>query len=65
MEEMIAATSYWVEEIGNKDLEHYLNDPSGCRIAAFRKKAAVRHLRNCTMSSPHDDRLSPICWTWP
>jgi hypothetical protein len=64
MEEMIAATSYWVEEI-NKDLEHYRNDPSGCRIAAFRKKAAVRHLRNSTMSSPHDDRLSPICWTWP
>jgi hypothetical protein len=44
---------------------NYLYDPSGCRIAAFKKKAAVRHLRNRAMSSPQDDRLSPIGWTWP
>jgi len=32
----------------------YLYVPSGCLEAAFIKKAAVRHLRNRSISSPHE-----------
>jgi hypothetical protein len=46
MQERKMARSYRVVTNQTQKMEQYLNDPSGCRIAAFRKKAAVRHLRN-------------------